>query len=108
MLLPSIRALLKARAKSKLIAILQEAKLFLRRPENEFVWSEWDDGLSAALEIDSHIAAIERGDNSRLPELELLFAPTGSIQEVAMSSGWGEPYLALAARFDKAIAKFVS
>jgi hypothetical protein len=57
------------------------------------------------LVLDGHVAAIERDDTSRLPELKVLFAPTGSIQEVSVSSGWGEEFLGLAARFDKAAAR---
>jgi len=30
-----------------------------------------------------------------------LFAPTGPIQEVSLSSGWGQEFLELAERFDK-------
>ena len=37
-----------------------------------------------------------------LQSLSLLFAPTGSLQEVASSTGWGDAFLRLAARFDEA------
>ncbi|HEX8181606.1 MAG TPA: hypothetical protein VF525_18845 [Pyrinomonadaceae bacterium] len=36
--------------------------------------------------------------------MEVLFAPTGPMQEVSLSSGWGEEFLALAERFDEAMA----
>jgi hypothetical protein len=77
----------------------------LRRPESDFDMSKWDDARRAVSEIDSHIAAIEREDYSRLPDLTLLFAPTGSIQEVSVSSGWGDQFLTMADRFDKAAAE---
>ena len=93
------------RANAKLVSVLHEAQAVLRRPENDFAWSKWDDATTAITEIDSHIAAIERDDLSRLSDLALLFAPTGAIQEVAESSGWGTEFLALAARFDKSAAK---
>jgi len=93
------------RAKLKLLAVLQDAQADLRRPGNDFAWSQWDSAEEALSMIDGHIAAIERGDASRLPELGLLFAPTGSIQEVSVSSGWGEEFLGLAARFDEAVAR---
>ena len=96
---------MSARANAKLISILREAQGILRRPENDFGWSKWDDAMTAVTEIDSHIAAIERGDISKLSDLVLLFAPTSSIQEVSLSSGWGDEFLVLAARFDKAAAK---
>jgi hypothetical protein len=96
---------MNARANAKLVSVLHEAQVALHRPANDFVWSKWDDATSAVTEIDSHIAAVERDDLSRLSDLALLFAPTGAIQEVAESSGWGSEFLALAARFDKAAAK---
>ncbi|MFF5235251.1 hypothetical protein [Dactylosporangium sp. NPDC000521] len=36
--------------------------------------------------------------------LSILFAPTGPIQEVAISSGWGDAFLEPADRFDAAVA----
>jgi hypothetical protein len=36
-------------------------------------------------------------------ELRVLFAPTGPIQEVSVSSGWGDAFLELADRFDDAM-----
>ena len=72
---------------------------------NDFAWSKWNDAITAVREIDLHIAAIERGDLSRWSDLALLFAPTGAIQEVAESSGWGVEFLALASRFDQAAAE---
>jgi hypothetical protein len=94
-----------SRAKAKLLSVLQETQAVLRRPDNDFAWSKWDDAGKAVSDFDSHLAAIEHDDFSRMSDLSLLFAPTGAIQEVAESSGWGAEFLALAARFDKAAAK---
>jgi hypothetical protein len=96
---------MRYREHAKLVSILHEAKAVLRRPENDFAWSKWGDAMTAVTEIDSHIAAIERDDLSKLSALALLFAPTGAIQEVAESSGWGTEFFDLAARFDKTAAK---
>jgi len=38
----------------------------------------------------------DRGD------LSVLFAPTGLVQEVSISSGWGVEFLAIGSRFDAA------
>jgi hypothetical protein len=41
----------------------------------------------------------------RLPprlDMSMLFAPTGPIQEVSLSSGWGDKFIAVADRFDRA------
>jgi hypothetical protein len=38
-------------------------------------------------------------------ELSVLFAPTGPVQEVSVSSGWGDEFLILANEFDAALAE---
>jgi hypothetical protein len=92
-------------ARLNLLSVLRDTRAALSRPGNDFAWSRWDSAEEAVLVLDGHVAAIERDDTSRLPELKVLFAPTGSIQEVSVSSGWGEEFLGLAARFDKAAAR---
>ncbi len=96
---------MNAGAKGELLAVLRAARDSLVRPGNDFAWSAWDDTEEAVAEIDGHIAAIERGDVSKLDDLNVLFLPTGSIQEVSLSSGWGEEFCDLASRFDKALEK---
>jgi hypothetical protein len=88
-----------------LVRVLYETREFLARPDNDFVWSSWDTAANALDEIDGFIAGIEAGDVSRRSQLQALFAPTGPIQEVAASSGWGEEFLRLAVRFDAAMKK---
>lgn len=85
----------------KLIAILKETKALLALDGNDFSWSSWLDQPRAISEIDSIITALENGS---VPEIGVLFAPTGPIQEVSLSSGWGNEFLELAERFDKEYA----
>jgi hypothetical protein len=85
----------------KLIAILKETKTLLALDDNDFSWSSWLDQNQAVSEIDSIITALENGS---VPEIGVLFAPTGPIQEVSLSSGWGSEFLELAERFDKEYA----
>jgi DNA polymerase/3'-5' exonuclease PolX len=85
----------------KLIAILKETKTLLALDGNDFSWSAWLDQNQAVSEIDSIITALENGS---VPEIGVLFAPTGPIQEVSLSSGWGNEFLELAERFDKEYA----
>jgi hypothetical protein len=74
-----------------------------------FVLPESTEGPEAALqEIDDLIVALEGGQTPPRPRMSVLFAPTGPIQEVSLSSGWGEEFLALAARFDAAAETFSS
>ena len=87
----------------KLLESLREARELLARPDNEFAWSSWEDALGALREIDGLILRIESGDMPKRSELEFLFLPTGPIQEVSESSGWGEEFLSVANRFDKGV-----
>jgi hypothetical protein len=53
-------------------------------------------------------AAAEMLEGGQLPdkrELDILFAPTGALQETAMSNGWSGDYLALSSQFDELIAR---
>ena len=82
----------------KLITVLKETRAFLALESNDFSWSSWRDQDHAISEIDSTIAALENGS---IPEIGFFFAPTGPIQEVSLSSGWGSEFRELAAQFDK-------
>lgn len=85
---------------SPLLSILLEARELLARPGNEFAWSKWKSAAEALAEIDRHIAIVDQGQPLEKFRLNLLFAPTGSIQEVSMSSGWSRHFMDLATRFD--------
>jgi hypothetical protein len=90
-------------ARRELASVLREARSLLARPGNDFAWSSWQDAGAALAEVDQLIAALEAG---RLPSrlaVSVLFAPTGPIQEVSLSSGWADEFLALAARCDAAV-----
>jgi hypothetical protein len=86
-----------------LVAVLREAHAFLARPDNDFAWSSWVDAQAAFREIDGLISRIESGSLPPRLDLTVLFAPTGPIQEVSVSSGWGQEFLRLADRFDAAM-----
>jgi hypothetical protein len=90
-------------ARQQLLDVLREARLLLALPENNFDWSTWGNVNAALREVDGLITALESG---RLPNrlaISNLFAPTGPIQEVSISSGWADRFLALADRSDTAL-----
>ena len=82
----------------KLINILKQARTLLDLERNDFSRSSWKDRNHAISEIDSIIVTLETGS---VPEFRGLFAPTGPIQEVSLSSGWAQEFLDLAEQFDK-------
>lgn len=89
----------------ELVEVLREARALLARPGNDFDWSSWRDADHALEEVDGLIRQIEAG---RLPDrggVSILFVPTGPMQEAALSSGWGNEFLAVANRCDAAVEK---
>ena len=85
--------------------MLREARALLARPGSDFTWSSWEDTGAALREVDGLIGEIEAGGLPDRHTVELLFLPTGPLQEVALSSGWGNAFLALADRCDAAVRK---
>ncbi len=83
-----------------LVTVLHEARTLLASPDNDFSWSSWMDAESAIQEIDDLRLQIESGTLPPRVHLKVLFAPTGPIQEVSVSSGWEQDFLRLAVRFD--------
>jgi hypothetical protein len=83
--------------------VLREARALLARPGNDFAWSSWSNAADALREVDTLIRSLERGVPLSVFRVSVLFAPTGPIQEVSLSSGWGDQFLALAERWDVAL-----
>ena len=94
-----------SQAKNNLLKILGEAILILALPGNDFLWSFWEGPEEAIAELVKLREQIARDDFSHLIDLEVIFAPTGALQEVSISSGWGAAFLDLAARFDDAVVR---
>jgi hypothetical protein len=89
-----------------LIRVLEAARERLVRPENDYSCSSWPDAEAADYELGEFIVRLQDGAGVDRADLALLFAPTGPIQEVSLSSGWTDTFLRLAADFDRASAHF--
>ncbi len=83
----------------ELLAVLRDARDLLTRPENDFGWSSWRNAREALEEIDTLTNRVRTGEVPRA-ELRVVFAPTGPLQEVSISSGWAAELLELASRMD--------
>ncbi len=90
---------------SELILVLKQARYLLALPGNDFAWSSWENADAALAEIDDLLSDLRRDILPDKLTLTVLFAPTGPIQEVSLSSGWAKPFLELAERLDSAITK---
>lgn len=95
-----IEKLTPSNATEELIEVLSAALVLLKRPENDFAWSSWESADDAIKEIEGIIARINMGNIPKRVDVSVLFAPTGPIQEVSLSSGWADEFLSLAERFD--------
>jgi hypothetical protein len=84
-----------------MLAVLAEVRELLARPDADYTWSSFLDADSALAEVDAITDAVRAGGPPPVM-LGVLFAPTGPLQEVAISSGWGDRFLALATRYDAA------
>jgi hypothetical protein len=97
-----LRGVVLDRTSRELVRVLCDTRELLKQVGNNFSWSSWPDAAAAVREIDGLVAQTAAGRMPTRGELAVLFAPTGPIQEVAVSSGWGTAFLRLAARFDAA------
>ena len=90
-------------AHQQLAEVLREARFLLALPGKDFAWSSWQDAAAILDEVDELIASLENGKLPPRLIVSVLFARTGPIQEVSISSGWADEFLALAAQCDKAV-----
>ena len=84
----------------ELIKILEEIRRLVDSPTNDFMYSGWSDRYEALVEIDGAILQLKNGDANGAANL--LFLPTGPLQEVSVNSDWGNRFCELADRFDRA------
>lgn len=87
------------------VAVVDEVMEYLADPETDVAWSHYETPSEARADLAAHRDRLIGRDFSKVFDLELLFAPTGALQEIAISSGWGEEFLNVARNFDAAIAR---
>lgn len=83
-----------------LIHVLESALELVVLPDNDFCWSSWKDAEEAKTEIESILQLLQSGGIPDRLAVSVLFAPTGPLQEVSLSSGWADPFLKVAEKFD--------
>ncbi len=83
--------------------VLMKTKALIKVSDIDVVWSRFENKEELITALDDHIEKLRSQDFAKLWNLIVLFAPTGSLQEISISSGWSTEYLALASEFDIAI-----
>ena len=89
----------------ELIEILLEVRLLVDSPDTDIAWSKFNSLDEALSDIDLHIDKAKRHDESIKYDMKVLFGPTSSLQEISISSGWGEHFLKIANIVDELIIK---
>lgn len=79
----------------------------VNRPDNDFSWSSWIDADQATAEIDGLLRSLRAGERPFGGGTWIIFVVTGPMQELSLSSGWGDEFCALGARYDAAMAEEV-
>ena len=86
-----------------LIGVLESVRKLITMPATDVAWSHFDSKEEVIDELNEHVRRLQSNDFTNISELTILFAPTGDLQEIALSSGWAEEYLIVAESFDNAI-----
>ncbi|MCB9556953.1 MAG: hypothetical protein H6707_12675 [Deltaproteobacteria bacterium] len=94
-----------AHKRQQLAEVLAEVRTLVANPNNDFAWSSWVDVADALGELDQLSAALAAGQVAHA-EIRLIFAPTGPLQELSVSSGWSDAYQRLAQRVDALLCGF--
>ncbi|MGR4889687.1 hypothetical protein ACIPPQ_01565 [Sphingopyxis sp. LARHCG72] len=90
---------------SALVKVFEDAMTAVSQPDNDFSWSGWEGRNDALAEMGAELRVGSMPD--RL-QIAVLFAPTGPLQELSMSSGWARAFLELADRFDRELIRLDS
>ena len=86
-----------------LIKLLNKIIELVSTRDTNMVWSTYDTKEVLILELENYIQRLKNSDFSSIEQLISLFLPTGDLQEIAISSGWGEEYLSISKKFDDLI-----
>jgi len=75
--------------------LVEQVLSILRTGEHDVTWSRYGTVEEAIADLEHLRDRVAAGDDAARGELELRFAPTGSVEEIAISSGWAETWLEL-------------
>jgi hypothetical protein len=87
-------------------AVLRRTIQLLSQPDADVSFTPYRSADELLHQMAAHLRRVETVPDLSEVELaavQMLFAPTGSLQDVSISSGRGDEFLVLAARFDEAV-----
>ena len=84
-----------------LVQVLESAIELVQIPDNDFCWSCWEDSDDATKEITTLLNMVKSHTLPERVDVGVLFATTGPLQEVSLSSGWAKTFLEVAEKYDQ-------
>lgn len=85
----------------RLIHILEASIELIALEDNDFCWSGWEGKEDATEELLGLINVLNSGALPEKLKVAVLFAPTGPLQELSLSSGWAQTFLKVADKYDE-------
>jgi hypothetical protein len=70
----------------------------------DVTWSSYDDSEQVINEIKIIENSILNGNVKSIEEMNFLLSPTGGLQEISISSGWGDEFLEIAESLEYALS----
>jgi hypothetical protein len=86
-------------ASQKLIELIGQIKAKITA-DSDMMWGRYDTPEQLVVELEQYESRLSQEDLSCLKSLDLLFAPTGTLQEHALQNGWSTKFLVMAETFD--------
>ena len=83
----------------KIIEVLDEI-LNTVNLETDVAFTMFNTPQELITDITKDIEKLKSQDRETLDKLYMMFAPTGTYQELSISNGWGDEYLQLSQKFD--------
>ncbi|KIA64485.1 hypothetical protein [Nocardia vulneris] len=91
---------------AEILRILDRVLAVVRAAPQDLSWQRrYSDEQELIDDLSDYAGRLRLHDLSRLDELRFVFAPTGSLCEIAASSGWLDLYTVLGNRFDELYAQ---
>ena len=84
---------------------LSRLRYLLSQPATDVCWSNYNSADEVIKELDILEKGIASRDYTTVRRLISLLAPTGQLQEISISSGWGDEFLDIAASLERELDK---
>ena len=90
---------------TKAIEQISRLKNLLSLPTTDVVWSSYNSADEAIKDLEEIEKGLKNSDKNVVDRLCYLLSPTGSLQEISISSGWGYEFLDIADALEKAVGR---